>query len=134
MLQRDKTLVGLVIDRLKLEGALTKSQLLATLPDLAADSNGGEILHLLLRLGRRLRPLDDGRWTLAVASETPEQRIIVSAKAYLDTLPSSGAMLVSVVTHTVRETGYDQATVDSAIRRSFAVRGKVVLNQPKETA
>lgn len=133
MSQCDKTVIDLVLDRLKTEGTLTISQLLATLPELAADSNSADILRLLLRLDRRLRLLDDGRWTLAATSETPEQRILAGAKAYLDTLPSSGALVTSVVTHLVRETNYDQATIDSAIRRGFVVRGKVVLNKPKET-
>jgi len=133
MLRRDRAVVDLAIDRFKTEGALTISQLLTTLPELAADSNGADILRLLLRLDCRLCLLADGRWTLAAVSETPERRILASAKAYLDALPSSGAMLTSVVAHIVRETDYDQATVDSAIRQSFVVRGRVVLNRPKET-
>ena len=127
------TIYDSILHRLAAGEAQTLTQFLASLPELAADPHGSDALRLLLRLDRRLRPLGDGRWTLATAPQTPEQRIVVSAKAYLDSLPSSGALLDSVVTHVVGETNYDQTTVRSTILRHFVSKGILVRNQMKET-
>lgn len=113
--------------------AQTLTQILASLPELADDPHGADVLRLLLRLDRRLRPLGDGRWTLAFTPQTPDQRIVASAKAYLDSLPSSGALLDTVVTRVVGETSYDQATVRSTVQRHFVTKGVLVRNQLKET-
>jgi hypothetical protein len=113
--------------------AQTLAQILASLPELAAEPHGPDVLRLLLRLDRRLRPLDDGRWTLATTPQTPEQRIVASAKAYLDSLPGGGALLDSVVTRVVSETNYALDTVRSVVLRYFVNNGRVVRNQLKET-
>ena len=126
------TIYDRVLHQLAAGEVRTLSQLLAALPELAADPHGADVLRLLLRLDRRLRPLDDGRWTLATAPQTPEQRIVASAQAYLNQIPAGGALLDSVVTYVVGETNYDQATVSGTILRRFVSRGKVVRNQLKE--
>ena len=127
------TIYDRVLHKLDEGEAQTLAQILASVPELAAGPNGSDVLHLLLRLGRRLRPLNGSRWTLATAPHTPEQRILTSAKAYLDSLLSSGALLDSVVTHVVGETDYDRATVRSTILRHFVSKGILVRNQLKET-
>ena len=126
------TIYDRVLHQLAAGEVRTLSQLLAELPELAADPHGADVLRLLLRLDRRLRPLGDGRWTLATAPQTPEQRIVASAQAYLNQIPAGGALLDSVVTYVVGETNYDQATVSGTILRRFVSRGKVVRNQLKE--
>jgi hypothetical protein len=126
------TIYDSILHRLAAGEAQTLTQFLASLPELAADPHGSDALRLLLRLDRRLRPLGDGRWTLATAPQAPEQRIVASTKAYLDSLPSSGALLDSVVTHVVGETNYDQAIVRSIIQCCFVTKGIVVRNQLKE--
>jgi hypothetical protein len=125
------TIYDCVLHQLAAGEVRTLSQLLAELPELAADPHGADVLRLLLRLNRRLRPLSDGRWTLT-APQTPEQRIVASAQAYLNQIPAGGALFDSVVTHVVDETGYDQAAVRGTILRRFVSRGKVVRNQLKE--
>jgi hypothetical protein len=127
------SICDLILRRLDNDGACTLPQLLALLPELSEHPNGHEILHLLLRLDRRLCQLDDGRWTRAVTPQTAEERIVETAKSYLSALPGSGAMLSSLVTHVVAETQYDQAKVHSIIQRRFVTRGRIVLNQLKET-
>lgn len=112
----------------------TSTQILASLPELADNPHGADVLRLLLRLDRRLRPLDDGHWTLAFTPQTPDQRIVASAKTYLDSLPGSGALLNSVVTHVIGETSYDQATVRLTVQRHFVTKGILVRNQLKETS
>jgi len=111
----------------------TLPELLATIPELAAEPNGGEVLRLLLRVDRRVRPLPDGRWTLAAAAQTPELRIVTSAQAYFNRMPGSGAMLNTVVDHVVRETNYNPARVRAVITNRFVNNSKTVLNKLKET-
>jgi hypothetical protein len=126
------TIYDRILRQLAESEAQSSTQILSSLPELVADPHGSDVLRLLLRLDRRLRLLSDGRWTLATAQQTPEQRIVASAKVYLDSLPGSGSMLDSVVTHVVGETSYDQAIVRSAILRCFVNNGRVVRNQLKE--
>ncbi len=127
------TIYHSILNQLDEGEAKTLPQILALLPDLADDPHGTDVLRLLLRLDRRLRPLDDGRWTLVATLQTPDQRIVASAKAYLDSLPSSGALLDTVVARVVDETSYDQATVRSTVQRHFVTKGILVRNQLKET-
>jgi hypothetical protein len=126
------TIYDRVLHQLAAGEVHTLSQLLTKLPELAAEPHGADVLHLLLRLDRRLRPLSDGRWTLATAPQTREQRVVASAQAYLNQIPAGGALFDSVVAHVVGETGYDQATVRATILRHFVSHGKVVRNQLKE--
>jgi hypothetical protein len=127
------TIYDSILHQLAEGEAQTLTQVLASLPELAADLHGSDVLHLLLRLDRRLRPLNGSRWTLATAPQTPEQRIVASAQAYLNRIPGGGALLDSVVTYVVGETNYDQAAVRSVTLRSFVNNGWVVRNQLKET-
>jgi len=108
------------------------SQLLSTLPELAADLDGAEVLRLLLRLDRRVRPLPENRWTLVSTVQTPEQRIVAAALVYLGNIPGGGALVASVVNHVAGETGYDEPTVRSIILHRFVNNGKVVRNKLKE--
>jgi len=133
MVSSEESIIDTVLDRLAAEGPLGLSQLLAALPELAAESRGADVLHLLLRLDRRLRPLSDGRWALAVAAQTPEPRIVASAQAHLNSFPGGGATVNGVVTHVTNETGYDQATVRSVVLRRFENNRRVVRNRLKET-
>jgi hypothetical protein len=127
------TIYNRVLHKLDEGEAQTLAQILASVPELVAGPNGSDVLHLLLRLDRRLRPLNGGRWTLATAPQTPEQRIVASAQAYLNRIPGGGALLDSVVTYVVGETNYDQAAVRSVTLHRFVNNGRVVRNQLKET-
>ncbi len=127
------TIYHSILNQLDEGEAQTLVQILASLPDLADDPHGADVLRLLLRLDRRLRPLDDGRWTLVATRQTPDQRIVASAKAYLDSLPGGGALLDSVLTRVVSETNYALDTVRSVVLRYFVNNGRVVRNQLKET-
>jgi len=120
-----------ILHTLARHGPMNFSQLLAAVPELVAESHAAEMLRLLLRLDRRLRLLDDGRWTLASTPQTPEQRIVSSAQSYLDAIPGEGALLKSVVEHVAGETGFADALVRSAILRSFENNGTVVRNKRK---
>jgi methyl coenzyme M reductase beta subunit len=126
------TIINRVLHQLASGEAKTVSQLLTTLPELTAEPRGAEVLRLLLRLDRRVRPLDSGRWTLAAAVQTPEDRIVASAQAYLNSIPGGGALVSSVVAHIVDETDYDQHMVRSVILRRFVNNRKVVRNRLKE--
>ena len=108
------------------------TELVSAIPELTPPQ-GLEVLHLLLRLDRQFRRLDDGRWTLATAPLTPEQRVVVSAQAYLNRIPGGGALLDSLLNHVIDETGYDRDWVRSIIVRRFVSAGPVVRNQLKET-
>lgn len=132
MVLSEKGIINTVLHRLATDGPLESSQLLAALPELVAEPHGADVLHLLLRLGRRLRPLSDGRWTLTTTVQTPEQRIVASAQVYMKSIPGGGALVNSVVTRVTDQTGYDQATVRSIILRRFVNNGWVVRNQLKE--
>jgi hypothetical protein len=127
------TIIHRVLHQLANGEAKSLDQLLTTLPELAVEPNGVEVLRLLLRLDRRVRPLDGGRWALAAAPQTPEGRILASAQAYLSSMPGGGALLNSVVGRVVAETDYDPAMVRSIISRRFVNNGTVVRNQLKET-
>lgn len=128
----EKGIINTVLHRLATDGPLESSQLLTALPEVAAEPHGADVLHLLLRLDRRLRPLSDGRWTLAITAQTPEQRVVASAQVYLNSIPGGGALVKSVVTRVTDQTGYDQATVRSIILRRFVNNGQVVRNRLKE--
>lgn len=119
-------IINQVMNQLVSGEARTTEQLVAMLPELAADPHGTDILRLLLRLDRHLRLQSDGRWTLAKAMQTPEQRIVASAQAYLIQIPRGGALLDSVVAHVVKETGYNPAIVRQKIAQNFDAAGKVV--------
>ena len=127
------TICERILHRLAKSEGQTLAQILASLPELMADPHGADVLRLLLRLDRRLRSLDDGRWTLVIAPQTSEQRIVASAQAYLNRIPGGGALLDSVVTYVVGETNYDQADVRSVTLRRFVNNGWAVRNQLKET-
>jgi hypothetical protein len=111
----------------------TLPQLLAEIPELAADPQGAEALRLLLRLDRRLRLLDNEHWTLATGPQTPQQRIVTSAQAYLDRIPAGGALVGSIVSHVTQETNYDRTRVRSVILSCFVNNGQVVRNKLKES-
>jgi hypothetical protein len=120
------TIYESILHRLAAGEAQTLTQMLSSLPELAAAPYGSDALYLLLRLDRRLHRLNDGRWILATAPQTAEQRIVASAKAYLDSLPGGGALLDSVVTRVISETNYASDAVRSVVLRDFVNTGRVV--------
>ena len=106
-------------------------QILSALPELANTAQAEQVLCLLLRLDRRVRLMADGRWSTALTSNTPEQRVITTAQSYLSTIPSGGALLTSIVEHVAKNTDYEPAVVSSIILRRFVNNGRSVLNQLK---
>jgi len=125
----------LIIERtlryLSASGPQSIPQLLSVLPELAATSQAEQSLRLLLRLDRRVKLLDHGRWGLAITAHTPEQRIILSTQSYLSSIPGGGAALNSTIEHVMEDTGYDRAVVQSVISQRFASNDRVVRNQLK---
>ena len=110
----------------------TTAQLLAKLPALSATPHGAEVLRLLLRLHRQVYEPQPGTWALVEAERTPEQRIVASARQWLDAVPGGIAPVNTLIEHVFEETAYDRALVHSVLQRHFVIRGKVVINQRKE--
>jgi hypothetical protein len=120
-----------LLKRLETQGPQSLEALLGAFPEASEDPCQAEALHLLLRLEKRIRRQDDGRWALAAVAQTPEQRVTSSARDYLTQLPGAGAMLDSVVNQVCEQTGFERAFVRSAIRQNFDCRGARVFKQPK---
>ncbi len=123
-----------ILHQLSNDGPMPLSELLLMVPELAAEPYGVDLLCLLMRLDRRQCLLSDGRWTLASAPQTPEQRIVSSAQSYLDAIPGGGALLNSVVEHVANETGFAPALVRPVILQSFVNNGTVIRNKRKGTS
>lgn len=110
----------------------TTSQLLAKLPTLSGTPHGDEVLRLLLRLNHQVCEIQPGTWALVEAERTPEQRIVASARQWLDAVPGGRAPINALIERVFEETAYDRALVHSVIQRHFVIGGKVVNNQLKE--
>jgi len=121
-----------VIHQLSNGESQTTPQLLAKLPALSGNPHGDEVLRLLLRLNRQVHETRPGTWALVEAERTPEQRIVASARQWLDDIPGGHALLNALIERVFEETAYDRALVHSVIQRHFVIRGKVVNNQLKE--
>lgn len=121
-----------VIHQLSSGESQTTAQLLTKLPTLSGAPHGAEALRLLLRLSRQLHEIQPGTWTLVEAERSPEQRIVASARQWLDAVPGGRAPINALIERVFEETAYDRALVHSVIQRHFVIRGKVVFNRPKE--
>lgn len=112
----------------------TPPQILSELPEVADQAGAIDGLLLLLRLDRRLKPLNAERWTLVNLASDSHQRIVELTQQYLDDLPGSGGVLANVVVSVIRQTGYDHETVETVITSSFQTTGKAVLKKRKDSA
>lgn len=121
-----------LLKRLGTLGPQPQEALLAAFPEFDEDPCRIEAVRLVLRLNTRVRLLDDGRWALATAAQTPEDRIANAAWSYLVQVPGSGATLNTVVNHVCGQTGFEDALVRSVIRQTFDCRGALVFKKAQE--
>lgn len=107
------------------------AQLLNEIPELATQSHGADQLRLLLRLDRRFRSIEDGRWILATSVQTSDQRVITTVQHYLDQIPGGGALLNSVAEYVANETGFSHQLIKPIILGNFENNGRLVRNKRK---
>lgn len=112
-------------------GPKTVPEILRDHPELNTTPDAGSVLYLLLRLNRRFRVLDNGRWAAAVSPQTEADRIVAVTQAFLDQFPSSGLLLKTVVDYVTAQTGYSSEKIRSVVVGSFDSNGMVVINRPK---
>ncbi len=113
------------------KGAKTADELLAVLPELAHSPQGADVLRLLLRLDKNVRLLDNGRYTLTPSAQTPADRIVSEAQAFMAPIPGSGATLNSVIDHVVKQTGYAPEQVRAVLIQRFMTRGDLIAKKLK---
>ena len=101
------------------------------IPELATQSHGADQLRLLLRLDRRFRSIEDGRWILATSVQTSDQRVITTVQHYLDQIPGGGALLNSVAEYVANETGFSHQLIKPIILGNFENNGRLVRNKRK---
>lgn len=121
-----------LLNRLRVQGPQSLEALLAAFPEFGEDACRVEALRLLLRLDTRVRLLDDGRWALATATQTPEERIVSATRSYLAQIPGQGATLNGLVNHVCGQTGFEPALVRSVILQHFDHRGPLILKKSQK--
>ena len=110
--------------------AMTATDLVSHLPDLAGQSYASDVLRLLLRLDRRFRE-NNGRWILRDGVCDPSQQILQSAQIYFQTHPR-GELFKHLVPAIATQTGQPEPIIEQIIRKHYRQVGSMVLNQSKE--
>ncbi|MDD5367602.1 MAG: hypothetical protein PHQ40_00835 [Anaerolineaceae bacterium] len=122
------------IARLLADGqARSLGELLPHLPTLAALPQGEDVLRLLLRLHPCAQHLPDGRWTIAAAERSPEERIISAAQSYFQASSQPGVLIGALTQAVAQETGFAQDFIRTTLVAQFKNNaGRMVFSQRKE--
>lgn len=109
---------------------MTASELATHFPDLAGQTNGVEIIRLLLRLDRRFRE-HERRWLLREGVSDPSQQIRDAVRTYFQT-HRFGELLKHLIPYIVAQTGQPPFEIEKVIQQTYRSAGPMILNQPKE--
>jgi len=126
-------IVEQVLKSLSTDAPRTTTQLAAQIPELAGQDHGVEALRLLLRLYRRVEPLNGDRWVPTAQARGAEAQIVAAVQAYFADTSKRGEMIGTLTDHVCQVTGHPHDRVRRVILARFRNNARVlILNQLEE--
>lgn len=110
--------------------ALTISELVNHISDLANRPYSDEVLRLLMRLDKRFRE-NNGRWVLREGFQDSSELVLKYAQRYFQTHPR-GELIQHLITYISSQTNLPDSIIEQVVKKNYKQVGKMIINQRKE--